>query len=52
MWPMSDVVRRNDLLVYEAITRVDGPAMNWSMYSIGFNELGDFDQADQLFGRS
>jgi hypothetical protein len=52
MWPMSDVVRRNDLLAYEALTSVGGPAMTWSMYSIGFTELGDFDKADQLFGRS
>ncbi len=52
MWPMSDVVRRNDLLAYEHLTRTDGPAMTWSMFSIGFIELGDFDKADQLFGRS
>ncbi|CAF1270300.1 unnamed protein product [Adineta steineri] len=52
MWQMSDVVRRNDLLAYEPLTRTDGPAMTWSMYSIGFTELGDFDKADQLFRRS
>jgi hypothetical protein len=52
MWPMSSVVRQNDLLAYEPLTRVDGPAMTWSMYSIGFIELGDFDKGDQLFGRS
>ncbi|CAF1395899.1 unnamed protein product [Adineta steineri] len=52
MWEMSDVVRRNDLLAYEPLTRTDGPAMTWSMYSIGFTELGDFDKADQLFRRS
>jgi hypothetical protein len=45
---MSDEVRRNDFLVYESLTRADGPAMTWSM----FVELADFDKADQLFQRS
>jgi hypothetical protein len=52
MWPMSDEVKRNDLLAYEPLTRVSGPAMTWSMHSIGFTELGDFDKAQQLFRRS
>ncbi|CAF1060401.1 unnamed protein product [Adineta steineri] len=52
MWPMTDQVRRNDLLAYEPLTRADGPAMTWSMHSIGFIELGDFDKAQQLFERS
>jgi hypothetical protein len=52
MWPMSDQVRRNDLLAYEPLTRDDGPAMTWSMHSIGFIELGDFNKAEQLFQRS
>jgi len=52
MWPMSDEVRQNDLLAYEPLTRADGPAMTWSMHSVGFTELGDFDKAQQLFRRS
>jgi hypothetical protein len=52
MWPMSDEVKRNNLLIYEPLTRADGPAMTWSMHSIGFIELGDFDKAEQLFRRS
>ncbi|CAF3541630.1 unnamed protein product [Rotaria sp. Silwood1] len=52
MWPMTDQIRRNDLLAYEPLTRADGPAMTWSMHSIGFIELGDFDKAEQLFRRS
>ena len=52
MWPMSAEVRRNDLLTYEPLTRDDGPAMTWSMHSIGFIELGDFVKAEQLFRRS
>jgi hypothetical protein len=52
MWPMSDEVKENDLLAYEPLTRTDGPAMTWSMHSIGFTELGDFDKAQRLFQRS
>jgi hypothetical protein len=52
MWPMNDQVRRNDLLAYEPLTRASGPAMTWSMHSIGFIELGDFIKAQQLFRRS
>jgi hypothetical protein len=52
MWPMNDQVRRNDLLAYELLTRASGPAMTWSMHSIGFIELGDFVKAQQLFRRS
>jgi hypothetical protein len=32
---MSDKVKNNNLLVYEPLTRDGGPAMTWSMYSIG-----------------
>lgn len=52
MWPMSKEVRRNDLLVYEPITRDDGPAMTWSMHAIGFLELKDYEEAQKLFTRS
>jgi trehalose/maltose hydrolase-like predicted phosphorylase len=52
MWPMSDEVKKNNLLAYEPLTRSDGPAMTWSMYSIGFLQLNHFDKADQLFQRS
>ncbi|CAF1358035.1 unnamed protein product [Adineta ricciae] len=52
MWPMTEEIRRNDLLAYEKLTRDDGPAMTWSMHSIGFLELGDFEKAQQLFQRS
>jgi hypothetical protein len=52
MWPMSDEVRRNNLLAYAPLTRANGPAMTWSMYSIGYIELDDFDKADQLFRHS
>jgi trehalose/maltose hydrolase-like predicted phosphorylase len=38
--PMPPSTRANDLEVYAARTDPGGPAMTWSMYSIGFCELG------------
>ncbi|CAF4806446.1 unnamed protein product, partial [Rotaria socialis] len=52
MWPMNKEVRRNDLLFYEPLTRASGPAMTWSMHTIGFLELNDFDKAQQVFRRA
>ncbi|CAF3413981.1 unnamed protein product [Rotaria socialis] len=52
MWPMNKEVRRNDLLFYEPLTRASGPAMAWSMHTIGFLELNDFDKAQQVFRRA
>jgi protein-glucosylgalactosylhydroxylysine glucosidase len=52
MWPMTEEVRRNNLLTYEPITRADGPAMTWSMHAIGFLELKDFVEAQRLFEQS
>ncbi|CAF1205270.1 unnamed protein product [Didymodactylos carnosus] len=52
MWPMNETVRRNNLLMYENITRDDGPAMTWSMHAVGFLELNDIAKAEHLFRRS
>jgi trehalose/maltose hydrolase-like predicted phosphorylase len=52
MWPMNDKIKENNLLAYEPLTRSDGPAMTWSMYSIGFLQLADFNKADEHFRRS
>jgi hypothetical protein len=52
MWPMNDQIKENNLLAYEPLTRSDGPAMTWSMYSIGFLQLPDFNKADEHFRRS
>ena len=45
-------VRRNDLEIYENVTRQDGPAMTWSMHAIGHLELGDLVKAHALLNRS
>jgi hypothetical protein len=52
MWPMSDEIKRNNLLAYEPLTSPGVLAMTWSMHSIGFLDLNDFDKADQHFRRS
>ncbi|CAF5175981.1 unnamed protein product, partial [Rotaria sp. Silwood1] len=52
MWPMSKEIRRNDLLSYEPLTRDTGPAMTWSMHTIGFLELNEFEKARQMFRRA
>ena len=52
MYPMSSVIRKNDLDFYLNVTDPNGPAMTWAMFSIGYNELGEYDSADELFARS
>ena len=47
-----DATRRNDLLFYERMTTQDGPAMTWSMFSIGWLDVGDEMKAAKLFGKS
>eukprot|EP00066_Takifugu_rubripes_P004399 XP_003967747.1 PREDICTED: acid trehalase-like protein 1 isoform X2 [Takifugu rubripes] len=41
-------VRKNDLEVYEPVTDPNGPAMTWSMFAIGWLELGDTEKAQLL----
>jgi len=51
-YEMSPEARRNDLLIYENATRKDGPAMSWSMHTIGFLDLDDVDYANDQFNKS
>lgn len=46
------VVRKNDLEIYENVTRLDGPAMTWSMHAIGHLELNEEAKAEVLLNRS
>ncbi|CAL9696966.1 unnamed protein product [Knipowitschia caucasica] len=50
-YPMSTEVRRNDLLAYESVTDPNGPAMTWSMFAIGWLELGEAAQAQHLLAK-
>lgn len=45
--PMTREVRRNDLEFYEAVTDPSGPAMTWSMFAVGWLELGEAEKAQQ-----
>lgn len=49
--PMSPEVRRNDLELYEAVTDPKGPAMTWSMFAVGWLELGDAERAQKLLDK-
>ncbi|XP_055680296.1 protein-glucosylgalactosylhydroxylysine glucosidase-like [Lutzomyia longipalpis] len=49
---MSQATRRNDLAMYENVTRSSGPAMTWAMYAINHLDLGDRDKAADMLGRS
>uniref|UniRef100_A0A673A9G7 Protein-glucosylgalactosylhydroxylysine glucosidase n=1 Tax=Sphaeramia orbicularis TaxID=375764 RepID=A0A673A9G7_9TELE len=46
--PMSPEIRRNDLETYEPVTDPHGPAMTWSMFAIGWLELGEAQRAQSL----
>ena len=52
MFVTDPVVRRNDLNIYENVTRADGPAMTWSMHAIGHLELGDETRGAAMLNRS
>lgn len=52
LYPLLDEFKRNNLRFYENVTRADGPAMTWSMHTIGHLELSETRQADVLFRKS
>ncbi|XP_026314471.1 protein-glucosylgalactosylhydroxylysine glucosidase-like [Hyposmocoma kahamanoa] len=51
-YPMKTSTRANDLAYYETVTRDNGPAMTWSMHTIGHLDLGENEQAALIFNRS
>lgn len=52
MYVKDSTARKNDLEFYENVTRIDGPAMTWSMHAIGHLELDEEDRAEMLLNRS
>ncbi|XP_066928849.1 protein-glucosylgalactosylhydroxylysine glucosidase-like [Clytia hemisphaerica] len=52
MYPMDKDTRKNDLFLYGKITDSNGPAMTHSMFSIGWNEIGEKQNADQAFQKN
>ncbi|PKU34093.1 acid trehalase-like protein 1 [Limosa lapponica baueri] len=51
MHPMSPEVRRNDLEMYEPATELDGPAMTWSMFAVGWLELKEVQRAQSQLNK-
>ncbi|XP_039391617.1 protein-glucosylgalactosylhydroxylysine glucosidase isoform X2 [Mauremys reevesii] len=51
MYPMSPEVRRNDLEMYEPVTELDGPAMTWSMFAVGWMELKEIQRAQSQLSK-
>uniref|UniRef100_A0AAY4DWA3 Protein-glucosylgalactosylhydroxylysine glucosidase n=1 Tax=Denticeps clupeoides TaxID=299321 RepID=A0AAY4DWA3_9TELE len=49
--PMSAEVRRNDLEAYGPVTNPNGPAMTWSMFAVGWMELGKAEEAQTFLKR-
>eukprot|EP01114_Cavostelium_apophysatum_P014228 TRINITY_DN3638_c0_g1_i2.p1 TRINITY_DN3638_c0_g1~~TRINITY_DN3638_c0_g1_i2.p1 ORF type:complete len:663 (+),score=121.13 TRINITY_DN3638_c0_g1_i2:160-2148(+) len=52
MYPMSQKVRYNDLVYYSNKTDPNGPAMTWGMYAVAWLELGNYENAADIFARS
>jgi len=52
MAKMSEAVRRNDLTYYEEVTDINGPAMSWGMFAIGWLEVGEYALAARYFNQS
>jgi trehalose/maltose hydrolase-like predicted phosphorylase len=48
---MSPTVRKNDLDYYANHTG-NGPSMTWSMFAVGYLEIGELEQAASFFNRS
>lgn len=51
MHPMHPEVRRNDLVMYEPVTELSGPAMTWSMFAVGWLELKETQRAQGLLNK-
>ncbi|KAH9642784.1 hypothetical protein HF086_010437 [Spodoptera exigua] len=51
-YSMNISTRLNDLTYYESVTRENGPAMTWSMHTIGHLQLDDDAKAEEMFNRS
>ena len=48
---MRNSTRRHDLKIYSNVTDPQGPAMSWSIFSIGYGDLGDDGAAASYFAR-
>nr|XP_049691823.1 protein-glucosylgalactosylhydroxylysine glucosidase [Helicoverpa armigera] len=51
-YAMNHTTRLNDLTYYESVTRENGPAMTWSMHTIGHLQVDDEKKAEAMFNMS
>ncbi|XP_019931929.3 protein-glucosylgalactosylhydroxylysine glucosidase [Aedes albopictus] len=49
---MDNSTKANNLAIYSQVTRSNGPAMTWAMHTIGHLELGQMQEAEQMFTKS
>lgn len=52
LYQMDPEIRKNDLTIYEKVTRNNGPAMTWAMHAVGLLEIDEVAKAEALFNRS
>ena len=52
MYPMNTSTRVRDLDEYGKVVRSNGPAMTWSMHSVGHVETRNFGEAEKFFNKS
>ncbi|EGC35268.1 hypothetical protein DICPUDRAFT_97948 [Dictyostelium purpureum] len=52
MYNMSQQVRTNDLIYYQSKTTSKGPAMTYSMHTVGWLELGDLVNAQKEWAKA
>lgn len=49
---MATSTRENNLRIYEAVTRDNGPAMTWGMHGVNFLDIGDHAEAERFLNKS
>ncbi|XP_028034225.1 protein-glucosylgalactosylhydroxylysine glucosidase [Bombyx mandarina] len=52
LYKMNTTTRKNDIVYYESVTRKSGPAMTWSMHTIGYLDVEDKAKAGAMFSES
>ncbi|XP_013201193.2 protein-glucosylgalactosylhydroxylysine glucosidase [Amyelois transitella] len=51
-YPMNASTKSNDLSYYASVTRSSGPAMTWSMHTVGHLQLMENSKAAKMFNKS
>ncbi|XP_062551751.1 protein-glucosylgalactosylhydroxylysine glucosidase-like [Armigeres subalbatus] len=51
-YSMNVSTKANNMDIYSQVTRSNGPAMTWAMHTIGHLDLGQTEEAEQMFSKS